>query len=50
MKNNNSNKKSNKKITQEKSKKVITYIVIGILVFTMIFGSFSYLIYAIENV
>lgn len=40
--------KSNK--GESKLKKVFAFIVIGILVCTMIFGSFSYLFYALERV
>ena len=48
MKNN--SKKNVKKDNGEKSKKIVTFIVIGILVFSMIFGSFSYLVYALQSV
>jgi len=34
----------------EKAKKVAAYIVVGIILFAMIFGSFSYLIYALQSV
>lgn len=42
---NNSNKKKNKE-----PKKLAKYIVIGILLFSMVFSCFSYLIYAIQSV
>ena len=49
MKNRLSRKKDNVK-SKEKVKKMATYIVVGIILFAMIFGSFSYLIYALQSV
>lgn len=45
---NNTTKKTNSK--SKNSKKIATFIVIGILLFSMIFSCFSYLIYAIQSV
>lgn len=42
--------KNIKKNNEGKGKKIVAFVVIGILVFTMIFGSFSYLIYALQSV
>ena len=49
MKNRLSRKKDIKK-NNEKTKKIATFIGVGIILFAMIFGSFSYLIYAIQSV
>lgn len=49
MKNRVSRKNDNKK-NNERAKKAATYIVIGIILFAMIFSCFSYLIYALQSV
>lgn len=43
--------KNNKKSKNpERTKKIATFAVVGVLLFSMIFSCFSYLIYAIQSV
>ena len=39
-----------KKVNKKEPKKIATFIVIGVLLFSMIFSCFSYLIYALQSV
>lgn len=43
---NNTGKNKNNEV----KKKIVTFIVIGVILFSMIFSCFSYLIYALESV
>lgn len=43
-------RKNDKKKSREKIKKTATYLVIGIILFAMIFSCFSYLIYALQSI
>ena len=49
MKNKLSRKKDIKK-NNEKAKKIATFVGVGVILFAMIFGTFSYLIYALQSV
>ena len=49
MKNRLTRKKDSVK-NKEKAKKVVTFVGVGIILFAMIFGTFSYLIYALQSV
>lgn len=35
---------------KQKAKKALTYVVIGVILFAMIFSCFSYLIYALQTI
>ena len=43
-------RKNDAKKNKERAKMAATYVVIGILLFAMIFSCFSYLIYALQSV